>query len=53
MQMPDIQFNIVVPKTIFEEYENNSGDNVNVKTEIPEPEFIKLMCQSSSCIDAA
>lgn len=46
-KMPDIQFNIVVPKTIFEEYKDIFGDNVNVKTEIPEPEFLKFMCQSS------
>lgn len=46
-RMPDIQFNIVVPKAVFEEYENVSRDNVNLKTEIPEPEFIKFMCQSS------
>lgn len=46
-QMPDIQFNIVAPKAIFEEYENNFSNNVNLKTEIPEPEFIKLMCKSS------
>lgn len=46
-QMPDVQFNIVVPKAAFEKYKNAFGDNVNVKTEIPETEFIELMCKSS------
>lgn len=46
-QMSDVQFNIVIPNVVFDKYKNVSGDNVNVKTEIPEPEFLKLMCQSS------
>lgn len=46
-QMPDIQFNVVMPLSVFEKYKNTFGDNVNVKTEIPGSEFLKLMCQSS------
>ena len=46
-EMPDIQFNIVAPTAVFEEYKNFSVDNLNVKTEIPEPDFLRLMCQSA------
>lgn len=45
-QMPDIQFNIVAPKDVYDEYKDVSADNIEVKTEIPEPEFLRLMCQS-------
>lgn len=46
-KMPDISFNIVVPKEQYERFEGRFGKNVNVKTEIPEPDFLKLMCESS------
>lgn len=46
-KMPDIQFNIVIPRGQFEQYKGKFGRNVNVKTEIPETKFLELMCQSS------
>lgn len=50
VEMPDIQFNIVVPKDKYEQHKNMFVENVNVKTEIPEQEFLRLMCQSSLVI---
>lgn len=46
-KMSDIKFNIVVSKEQFQQYEEKFGKNVNVKTEISEPKFLELMCQSS------
>ena len=46
-QMPDVQFNIVAPKAISDEYKNVLGENINLKTEIPELDFLNFMCQSS------
>lgn len=46
-KMPDIQFNIVVPKEQFDKYGNRVGKNVKIKTEILERDFLRLMCQSS------
>lgn len=45
--MPDISFNIVISKEQYERLEGRFGKNVNVKTEIPESDFLKLMCESS------
>lgn len=46
-KMPDVHFNIVVPKEQFRLYKNKFGSNVTVKSEISEFNFLKLMCQSS------
>lgn len=49
-EMMDIQFNIVVPKDMYEQYKNDFGANVNIKTEITETEYLQLMCQSELVI---
>lgn len=46
-EMLDIQFNVVLPQDVYEQYKNLFGENVNVKSEIPEQEFLMFMCQSS------
>ena len=45
--MPDIRFNVVLPKEQFMQYVGHIGKNVQIKTEIPERDFLTLMCQSS------
>lgn len=45
--MPDISFNVVVSKEQYEQFKGRFGKNINVKTEIPEADFLNLMCQSS------
>lgn len=49
-KMPDIQFNVVVPKGQFEQYWNHGRNNVSIETEITEKNFLELMCQSSLVI---
>lgn len=44
--MPEVTFNCVMPKDKFEEYKENFGKNMMVKSDIPEQEFLELMCQS-------
>ena len=39
-------FNCVMPKDRFEEYKENFGKNMVVKSDIPEREFLEFMCQS-------
>lgn len=47
-EMPDVRFNIVLPKDLYGQYENSlRGGNINAKSEIPERDFLKLMCSSS------
>lgn len=49
-KMPDIQFNVVVPKEQFEQYGNHGRNNLSIETEISEKNFLELMCQSSLVI---
>ena len=44
--MPEITFNCVMPRDRFEEYKDNFGKNMVVKSDIPEQEFLEFMCQS-------
>ena len=44
--MPEVTFNCVMPKDRFEEYKENFGKNMVVKSDIPEQEFLEFMCQS-------
>ena len=44
--MPEITFNCVMPKDKYEEYKENFGKNMVVKSDIPEQEFLEFMCQS-------
>ena len=48
--MPDIQFNVVIPKEQFEQYRSYGRNNVSIETEISEKNFLELMCQSSLVI---
>lgn len=44
--MPEITFNCVMTKDKYEEYKENFGKNMVVRSDIPEQEFIEFMCQS-------
>lgn len=44
--MPEITFNCVMTKDKYEEYKENFGKNMLVRSDIPEKEFIEFMCQS-------
>ena len=44
--MPEVTFNCVMSKDKFEEYKENFGKNMVVKSDIPEREFLEFMCQS-------
>lgn len=44
--MPEVTFNCVMPKDKFEQYRDNFGKNMMVKSDIPEREFLEFMCQS-------
>jgi len=45
-KMPDVVFNIVLPKNIYEEKKHSFPPNANVKTEIPLSDFLQLLNQS-------
>lgn len=44
--MPEVTFDCVMPKDKFEQYKENFGKNMVVKSDIPEREFLEFMCQS-------
>lgn len=44
--MPEVTFNCVMPRDKFEQYKENFGKNMVVKSDIPEREFLEIMCQS-------
>lgn len=44
--MPEVTFNCVMPKDKFEQYKENFGKNMVVKSNIPEREFLEFMCRS-------
>lgn len=44
--MPEVIFNCVMPKDKYEQYKENFGKNMVVKSDIPEREFLEFMCQS-------
>lgn len=48
--MPEVTFNCVMPKDKFEEYKENFGKNMVVKSDIPEQEFLEFMCQSQMVV---
>ena len=48
--MPEITFNCVMTKDKYEEYKENFGKNMVVRSDIPEQEFIEFMCQSQLVI---
>lgn len=44
--MPEVVFNCVMPKDVYEQYKDSFSKNMIVKNDIPEMEFLKLMCSS-------
>lgn len=44
--MPEVTFNCVMPKDKFEQYKENFGPNMVVKSDIPERKFLEFMCHS-------
>ena len=44
--MPEITFNCVMPQDKQEQHKDSFSDNMVVKSDIPEKEFLEFMCQS-------
>lgn len=44
--MPEVTFNCVMPRDKWEQYKDSFSNNVVVKSDIPEKEFLEFMCQS-------
>lgn len=44
--MPEVTFNCVMPKDKWEQHKDSFSDNMVVKSDIPEKEFLEFMCQS-------
>ena len=44
--MPEVTFNCVMPKDKWEQRKDSFCDNMVVKSDIPEREFLEFMCQS-------
>ena len=44
--MPEVTFNCVMPKDKWEQHKESFSDNMVVKSDIPEKEFLEFMCQS-------
>ena len=45
-KLPTVTFNCVMPSAVKEKFLSSIGNNVCVKTDIPESEFIEFLCQS-------
>lgn len=45
-EMPEVTFNCVMPNDKFEQYKEDFCDNMVVKSNISEMEFLEFMCQS-------
>lgn len=45
-KLPDVTFNCVMPNALKEQLSDAIGNNVCVKTDIPERVFMELLCQS-------
>lgn len=45
-KIPEITFNCVMPIALKEQFSDAMGDNVCVKTDIPENAFMEFLCQS-------
>lgn len=45
-ELPEITFNCVMPGAMKEQFSDALGDNVCIKADIPEREFMKFLCQS-------
>ena len=44
--LPDITFNCVMPTSVKEQYKDDMSNNIQVKTDIPESEFMNFLCAS-------
>lgn len=44
--MPEVTFNCVMPKDKLAQHKDSFSDNMVVKSDIPEKEFLEFMCQS-------
>ena len=44
--MPEVTFNCVMPKDKLKQHKDDFSNNMVVKSDIPEKEFLELMCQS-------
>lgn len=44
--MPEVTFNCVMPKDKWEQHKDSFSDNMVVKSDVPEKEFLEFMCQS-------
>lgn len=45
--MPDVEFNCVMSKEKYQQYKDKFRENINAKYDIPEKDFLNLMCESS------
>lgn len=45
-KLPKVTFNCVMPSALKEQFLGAMGDNVCVKTDIPESEFMEFLCES-------
>ena len=45
-KIPKVTFNCVMPSALKEQFSDAIGDNVCVKTDIPESKFMEFLCQS-------
>lgn len=48
--MPEVTFNCVMPKDKWGQYRDNFSDNMVVKSDIPEKEFLEFLCQSQMVV---
>lgn len=45
-ELPDVTFNCVMSNSLKEKFNDGLGNNVCIKTDIPENEFVELLCES-------
>lgn len=45
-EMPEVTFNCAMPKNKFEQYKKNFCNNMVVKSDLSEKEFLEVMCKS-------
>lgn len=48
--MPEVTFNCVMPRDKWEQYKDSFSNNMVVKSDIPEKEFLEFMCQSQMVV---
>ena len=45
-QLPDVTFQCIMPRALKEQFVDSIGDNISVKTDVPEDEFMRVLCES-------